>query len=111
MRNTARKVINNKSRIHRRAFEKRGYKNGIRHYATPKLRHVTPAQRAKLVRTKHLWVVGDRYYKLAHKHYGSPDYWWVIAWYNRRPTEAHVRLGDVIYIPQPLEEVLRFLGV
>ena len=111
MRNGTRQIINNRSRIYKRAFEERGHKHGINHFATPRLRHITPSQRRRLTRVKHTWKTGDRYYKLAHAHYGNAKFWWVIAWYNRRPTEAHVKLGDVIYIPHSLEDVLRFLGI
>ena len=54
---------------------------------------------------QHIWKTGDRYYKLAAKYYGEPTYWWVIALYNKAPTEAHLQLGDVIDIPVPLETI------
>tara|TARA_R100000008_G_C3518247_1_gene132555 strand:+ start:160 stop:495 length:336 start_codon:yes stop_codon:yes gene_type:complete len=59
---------------------------------------------------KHVWKVGDRYYKLAHEHYGDAEWWWVIAWYNKAPTEGHLRLGDVIKIPFPLNVLLKYVG-
>jgi len=34
--------------------------------------------------------------------------WWVIAWYNQKPTEAHFNVGDVVYIPTPLANVLQY---
>ena len=37
--------------------------------------------------------------------------WWVIAWYNKKPTEAHVKAGETIVIPLPLDKILRHLGV
>jgi nucleoid-associated protein YgaU len=48
---------------------------------------------------------------LAHKHYGDANLWWIIAWYNKKPTEAHVKMGDIITIPLPLDKVIRYLGV
>jgi len=59
----------------------------------------------------HIWKYGDRFYNLAHKYYGDPTYWWVIAWYNALPTEADIRIGDVIQIPISLEEARSALGV
>jgi len=66
---------------------------------------------AKLQRQQHLWKIGDRYYKLAHKYYGNAKYWWVIAWYNKKPTESHMQLGETLYIPSPLEDILRYFGI
>jgi len=59
----------------------------------------------------HFWSMGDRYYKLAQEYYGEPEYWWVIAWFNRKPTEHHVELGDLIKIPTPLRDVLDSMGI
>ena len=59
----------------------------------------------------HIWKEGDRFFKLAHQYYGDSTMWWVIAWFNRTPTEAHVSLGDTIYIPRPLDLVLDYLNI
>lgn len=58
----------------------------------------------------YIWSVGSSYYKLADLHYGDPNYWWVIAWFNKKPTESHISLGDVIRVPKPIGEVLTALG-
>jgi hypothetical protein len=58
----------------------------------------------------HVWKLGDHYYKLAERFYGNPSYWWVIAWFNKKPTESHVKIGDLIRIPLPIGEVLTSLG-
>ena len=57
---------------------------------------------------KEFYDVGTKMYKLAHKHYGSPDYWWLIAWYNNKPTDNHFNPGDPIYVPFPLDVILSF---
>jgi len=62
-----------------------------------------------LSQVRHIWSTGDRFYKLAAKHYGNPEYWWVIAHYNQRPTEANMSLGDMIRIPLPLEKILTYI--
>ena len=110
MRYSMRQIINNNFETYEEILEKRGL-NKINHFKTPKLRHLSSAQIRRLNRLTHVWTVGDRFYKLAHKHYGNSKYWWVIAWYNKRPTESHVQLGDLVFIPQPLEDVLRYLGI
>jgi len=83
---------------------------GIQQYTTPRLKHITKKQVASLTAVSHVWKMGDRYYKLAHDHYGDSTKWWVIAWYNRKPTENDVSYGDIVYIPHPLDRVLTYLG-
>ncbi len=80
-------------------------------YGTPLLYHPNIFERASLQRDTHIWKYGDRFYNLADKYYNNPDLWWIIAWYNGYPTEAHIRKGDVIEIPVSLEEVSSVLGV
>jgi nucleoid-associated protein YgaU len=52
------------------------------------------------------WNQGDQFWRLASKHYGDPKMWWVIAQFNRKPTEGHLSPGDVIKIPIELSVVL-----
>ena len=56
------------------------------------------------------WGATDTLYNLAYKYYGSPSYWWIIAWYNEKATEAEFTPGEVFYIPLPLDDVLGFFG-
>ena len=53
-----------------------------------------------------MYSLTNKMYRLAHKHYGSPDYWWVIAWYNNKPTDSHFAVGDPIFVPFPLDIVI-----
>jgi hypothetical protein len=101
-------VLTNDTEEYQKVLEQRGVKR-IRQYSTPKLRNPTPQEITKLQRVQHIWSTGDRYYKLAAQYYGIPTYWWVIAQYNRRPTEADVKIGDVIYIPLPLHKILSYM--
>ena len=55
---------------------------------------------------KHIFSTGDCLTKIAHKHYGDTDLWWVIAWFNGKPTDYHCKIGDTLLIPHPVEEVL-----
>ena len=80
-------------------------------YVTPIIHHPTVADRASLTTTAHLWGYGDRYYKLAYQYYNDERLWWVIAWYNGYPTEAHITPGFTIYIPLNIENVLKILRV
>ena len=110
MRYSSRKIFTNLSEKYEKVAEERELSH-ITQYSTPELKHLNQDAISRLQRVTHGWRLGDRYYKLAYKHYGSSKYWWVIAWYNRRPTESHVKLGEVIYIPLPLEDVLRYLNI
>ena len=83
--------------------------NFIDQFETPILHQPTSRQIASLERVKHVWKTGDRFFKLAHTYYGRTDAWWVIAQYNKKPTESHINFGDIIYIPMPLEKALLYM--
>jgi nucleoid-associated protein YgaU len=83
----------------------------IEQYTSPVLFHPTEEQLQQLNLVDHVWTLGDRYYKLAATSYGDPTLWWVIAWFNQLPTEAHVQIGDTIQIPFPLERILKFFKI
>mgnify|MGYP001235342140 CR=1 FL=1 len=84
--------------------------DGIRHYGTPDLKHLTIEQIKNLEVQNVIWKAGDKLYKLAHEYYNNPELWWVIAWFNRKPTDAHYKAGDVVYIPGPIQTVLSYYG-
>jgi len=79
--------------------------NQFRFYETPRFTQPTAFEKSEFENVGHVWNLGDRYYKLAHEHYGDSELWWKIAWYNNKPTEAHVKIGEVINIPTPLWKV------
>jgi hypothetical protein len=58
----------------------------------------------------HIWSMGDRYYKLADMYYGDSRYWWIVAWFNKKPTESHIKVGDIIRIPTSLGDILSAMG-
>ena len=105
--NNARPFIN-QSPLYEETFQERDV-NYIRQFRTGKLRQPTLQERSRLQRIRHVWSDGDKLYKLAHKYYGDSKMWWIIAWYNLRPTEAHFKQGEVIPIPLPLDQVLALL--
>ena len=74
-------------------------------------RHPTEEEIEKLTLYPHRWTLGDRFFKLAHEYYGDSSLWWVIAWFNQMPTEAHIVQGDLIYIPSPLDQITSYYGV
>ena len=101
-----RKAITNAHPLYQEMLEKRGISR-VTMYTSPYLNYPSPEQISNTIkRVGHLWKVGDRYWKLANEFYGDSRLWWVIAWFNKKPTESHVKLGDIIQIPFPLDIVL-----
>ena len=106
----SRQITANDNKMYKKTLEERNVKL-IRQYRTANLSYPTTEQIRQLTVQTHVWKTGDRYYKLAFQYYGNSNYWWVIAWFNRKPTEAHVKLGDLITIPTPLDRLLNFFNV
>jgi len=104
-----RQIFLNKNELYDNVFEERNI-NSIRHYASADFEYPSVQEMKDLTRIRHVWKVGDRYYKLASQYYNSPQYWWVIALFNKKPTEADLNVGDLIYIPLPLQDVLRLFN-
>jgi|TARA_A100001515_G_scaffold119667_1_gene102382 hypothetical protein len=102
--------INNNSEYYEPLRQSRDKKNIVQ-YATTRLRNPTIDDRRAIDTTRHIWKLGDRFYKLADQFYGDAGYWWVIAWWNSYPTEATLRTGDMIFIPLDLNATLRALGI
>ena len=51
------------------------------------------------ISNEHIWSFGDNYRKLSNEYYGTPIYWWVLAFVNKKPTDAHMNIGDEVLIP------------
>lgn len=101
---------NNDSDFYSPLTQKRGLKS-IQQMQTVVIKNPQIFERIALSTDTHIWKYGDRFYKLAFNYYGDPNLWWVIAWYNGYPTEANVKLGDVLEIPLNLEETIQALGL
>ena len=105
-----RTIVRNRDIMYKKVFKDRGVKQ-IRQYMSPKFAYPTPQQIGTLDTVSYTWKLGDRLYKIADYHYGDSRLWWVIAWYNKKPTEYHISIGDIIHIPFPLDRILRYLDV
>jgi len=46
-----------------------------------------------------VWRQEDSLYKLSYEYYGEYKYWWIIALFNNKPTDAHYKIGDIVNIP------------
>lgn len=82
--------------------------NQILQYRTGRISYPTNAQMEGMEMQSKVWGATSTLHKVAYDAYGSPEYWWVIGWFNKKPTEAHFSVGDVYYIPRPLEKALSF---
>lgn len=102
-----RRIITNKSKLYKSILDKR-YINKIEHYDTPILKYPTDEELGELKYKEIVWSVGSSYTKLAHDYYGNASLWWVIGWFNKKPMDTEVKLGDLIMVPLPIEKILAF---
>ena len=86
----------NDSELYEELLEKRGLTE-IKQYRTKTFSYTFKDQEVQCHR--HHWSHGDRYHKLASVYYGDFRLWWVIAMFNRKPSEASIEYGDKILIP------------
>lgn len=101
------RIFENSDEQYKKVFDSKG-KTFIKQYGTQTLRQVTDDMKLQLNEVPRAWASGDRYYKLSQEYYDDFRYWWLIAWYNSKPTEQHNSIGDIIYIPLPLNKALNF---
>ena len=104
------KVIKNDSGFYSSLSDKRGLKSIVQ-MQTVVIKNPEIFERISLNTDTYIWKYSDRFYKLAFTYYNDPKLWWVIAWYNGYPTEANVKVGDVLDIPLDLEEIIQVLGL
>jgi nucleoid-associated protein YgaU len=103
-------VFTNDDDRYKRLLKKTRGLSQIAQYDTPSFKHPTVSDMTNFNTIAHIWKTGDRYFKLAEEYYSDPALWWIIALYNQKPTEFHLNLGDVVYIPVPLETILFYIG-
>ena len=96
--------MDNSKEIYRDNFRKRGVKH-LRQYAAPKFKLLSRELVSQVEVQIVTWKLSSRFYKLADEFYGDPTLWWVIAFFNRKPTDFHAKLGDTIFIPNQWELV------
>ena len=87
--------------------KRRGVKT-ITHYSAPKFFRLTDQQIQKIRVEPIIWKLHTRFYKLADEHYGDPEFWWAIPWFNKKNLESDFKIGDIVHVPLPLEEVVKY---
>lgn len=106
-RNKNRTTKKNDDQMYRKQFDARGIKQITRQYRTGKFEYPTDEELARIPIIEVSWKLGDRLYKYAKKYYDSEEYWWLIAWFNRKPTEHHFKIGDTVKIIANLSDARR----
>jgi hypothetical protein len=86
-------------------------KKRIVHYRPRPLGIITEELKSRLHFQKDVWQTGTKLYKLSFQYYGVTDLWWLIGFYNNKPTDADWEIGDEIIIPHPPATILNELGL
>ena len=105
-----RKIARNSVYENEEIFEVRGVKS-IKQYTAAKFKNPSDEQLLQISYVSHYWVVGDRYFKLAQRYYNDYKLWYLIALFNRKPTEAHIEPGEEIKIPTDVVLAMELLEV
>lgn len=103
-----RRVALNTSFKNEELFESRGVQQ-VKQYVTPEFKNPTEKSLDSLEYVSYIWKAGDRYFKLAQKYYNDHRYWYIIALFNKIPTEAQLNEGDEIKIPTNLAIAIEVL--
>tara|TARA_Y100000592_G_C5379106_1_gene272493 strand:- start:518 stop:862 length:345 start_codon:yes stop_codon:yes gene_type:complete len=102
-----RTFLNDDENYKREFLDNKRDAKSIVQYDTAVFRYPSVEEIAELQIVEVVWGSSSRLFNLADKYYNDPTLWWVIAMFNQKPTEAHFILGETVFIPLPLEKVLR----
>ena len=86
-------------------------RKGVKFLRIRRTKDLSPLQNLEVeIMAEHVWAKTDRLHRLSMKYYNGPNFWWVIGLVNKKPTDGHYSIGDVVYIParpQIVKESLR----
>ena len=74
---------------------------------TSLIKPLTVEERKKYSTRTIIWQKNTRLFKLAFEFYGDSKLWWIIGWFNQKPTDAHFSVGDEVLIPFPVEDIYK----
>lgn len=101
------RIVFNNDPMYQPLFQNRGV-NGIRQFVSPTMHYPSENEiRDEITEIAEIWKTGDQLWKYAEKYYKDSELWWVIAQYNKR---IFWEIGDLVYVPMPLDKVLRLFG-
>ena len=104
-RNEKRDIVVNSHKLYKTMLRNRGLDN-FRHYTRMKLTPITPEEISELNIIDHIYKTGDSLSKISFEYYGDTRYWWVLAAFNKKPIDNLIKMGDIIHVPLPLEDVM-----
>ena len=84
---------------YKQKFSSRWLPNGVFLLENPNLNYPSDIEKQDLTLVDVRWKLGDRLYKLAH------------TFYNKKPTEQSIEIGDLIQVPTSLTDILSIYGV
>ena len=58
-----------------------------------------------------VWGINSRMHKYAYEMLGDPNLWWIVALVNKKPTDAHWTIGEVVYVPLEAAPFLTAVGM
>ena len=105
---SVRGLIINDNESYREAFFDQRDVQKITQYETGRFYYTTFEEREEMALSTLVWDATSKLYNLANEFYGDPTLWWLIAWFNQKPTEAHFKVGDVFAVPTNIAQVLQF---
>tara|TARA_R100001082_G_C4253582_1_gene112485 strand:+ start:242 stop:574 length:333 start_codon:yes stop_codon:yes gene_type:complete len=103
-----RESVFNEDKLYKKLLKERGNKR-IEQYSTPTHYSPDPELIASIETITYRWRKNDTFWKISSRFYGDPKHWWVIAGFNRAPTEAHLKVGNIIRIPTSLAKAFEVL--
>tara|TARA_R110000851_G_scaffold53504_8_gene126902 strand:- start:577 stop:924 length:348 start_codon:yes stop_codon:yes gene_type:complete len=106
-RNLYRDIFTSDKRLRERIYDRRFIEEASVLSRIPPNSPTDEELRKDLTHIQRIYKMGDRLYKFAYEYYGDVDYWWIIAWYNNKPTDTHFNIGDIVYIPRELDVAIR----
>ena len=99
----------NRSKNAKELMKRRGIENG-RFFKALDLSSLSVEERKSFDVRIVTWRRETRLSKLAFEFYGDSKLWWVIGWFNQKPTDSSYSVGDEVMIPFPLEDILNRIG-
>ena len=105
--NTRGLMVNDNDGYKETFFEKRDIQR-LTQYETARFYYPTYEERTGMALATLVWSSTSKLYNLADQYYGQVKLWWIIAWFNQKPTEAHFKTGDIFYVPTDITQVWEF---
>jgi len=99
--------INDNPEYRKEFFQNNRGVNQIEQYDTPVFSYPSSEEMQGSLSIEPVrWDAATKLYNLADEYYGDVNLWWVIAWFNRKPTDGHYKIGDIVYVPMPAEAAI-----